>query len=120
MVSLGDPVGVGGRRSDGVKPQTRTVKEFGPRRHPVENRVKTRLTPSAVVPRKGTTGSADGVSAGAREGELTLDDLVVACAALSHADTLRVLLDYRDGESVAETLARHVPAEQLSLEEPDA
>ena len=33
-----------------------------PRRHPVGNGVKTGLTPSSVVPRKGTTGSADGVS----------------------------------------------------------
>jgi len=55
-----------------------------------------------------------------------LDELVCACAELSDADTLAVLLDYRDGESVAETLARsqarrcrawHAPAEQLSLEE---
>ena len=32
-----------------------------PRRHPVGNGVETQLTPSSVVPRKGTTGSADGV-----------------------------------------------------------
>lgn len=48
-----------------------------------------------------------------------LDELVVACAGLSDAKTLAVLLNYRDGESVAQTLARHVPAEQLSLEEHD-
>ncbi len=46
----------------------------------------------------------------------TLDELLVACAELSDADTLAVLLDYRDGEDVSETLARHAPAEQLSLE----
>jgi len=47
----------------------------------------------------------------------SLDEIVCACAELSDASTLRVLLDYRDAESVAETLARHAPAEQLSLEE---
>ena len=67
-------------------------------------------------------GARAGYLAGARSGDdPTLDELLVACAGLSHAgDTLRVLLDYRDGESVAETLARHVPAEQLSLEEHEA
>ena len=56
-----DPVGVGRRRGDGVNPQSRMSTGLEPRRHPVENGAKTRLTPSAVVPRKGTTGSADGV-----------------------------------------------------------
>ncbi|MBA3401029.1 MAG: hypothetical protein H0U05_03470 [Actinobacteria bacterium] len=50
----------------------------------------------------------------------TLDELLVACVELSDADTLRVLLNYREGETVAQTLARHAPAEQLSLEEPEA
>ena len=50
----------------------------------------------------------------------SLDELVRACGQLSDAETLRVLLDYRDGESVAETRARHAPAEQLSFEEHEA
>ncbi len=43
---------------------------------------------------------------------LNLDELVVACVDLSDADTLALLLDYRDAESVAETLARRAPAEE--------
>jgi len=45
----------------------------------------------------------------------TLDELLVACVELSEADTLRVLLNYREGETVGQTLARLAPAEQLSL-----
>lgn len=56
---------------------------------------------------------------GYKAGTPSLDDLVRACGGLSDAETLRLLLDYRDGESVAETLSRHTPAEQLSLEEHD-
>jgi len=64
-------------------------------------------------------GARAGYLAGARSGDdPTLDELVVACVD-SDAETLDVLLGYRDGESVAETLARHAPAE-LSLEEHEA
>jgi len=63
------------------------------------------------------SGARAGYLAGARSGDdPTLDELAVACVELSDAQTLAVLLGYRDGESVAETLARHAPAEQLSLD----
>jgi len=58
-------------------------------------------------------GARAGYLAGARSGDdPTLDELVVACVELSDAQTLDVLRGCRDGESVAETLARLVPAEQ--------
>lgn len=43
-----------------MKAQPRTGKGFAPRRHPVESGLKTRLTPSSVVPRKGRRGQPTG------------------------------------------------------------
>jgi hypothetical protein len=55
------------RRGRRVNAQTRTGKGFQLRRHSVVQRVKNRLTPSSVVPRKGRRSQPTGSRTG--EGE---------------------------------------------------